>query len=73
MPKYQVVIEQLSQEIISIDAENESEAEELVREGGGEVLDSIMFSPSIIDTSEIEVGHIDTGSFELPPVSLDPL
>lgn len=52
--KYKVVLEQLSEETIEVEAEDELSAIELAINGQGEVVDEITFTPAIVASEELD-------------------
>jgi hypothetical protein len=54
MPKYSVVLETVSEQVIEVDADSESEAANLVTMGEGELVDEVLTWPTIIATRELD-------------------
>ncbi len=52
--RYRVVLEQLTEEIIEIEAESELDAIDLAILGGGELVDGITFSPAVVASGVID-------------------
>jgi hypothetical protein len=54
MPKYSVVLETVSEQVIEVDADSESEAANLVTMGEGKLVDEVLTWPTIIATRELD-------------------
>lgn len=54
--KYKIVQEAITEEVIEIEAESESEAIDLVELGHGELVDQTLWRPTLIGITEIEDG-----------------
>lgn len=52
MPRYIVTFNQSTEEIVTVDADSESEAEELVRSGEGSLLDYYILDAEVTDLVE---------------------
>lgn len=52
--KYRVVLEQISEEVIEVEAESELDAIELAIQGEGELVSGISFAPSIVHSEVLD-------------------
>jgi CobQ-like glutamine amidotransferase family enzyme len=52
--RYKVVMETITEEVVEIEADSETQAYDLVVDGGGELVDQTLFAPVLLGVQELE-------------------